>query len=88
MSRSFSLIIFLIILSGIAMPSCRQEPYQDFTPGFTYTISEEDPNILRFVNTTTGEHSYMQWDFGNGEQTRKQPANRLTYSVFYEQKGE
>ncbi|MGC9470890.1 MAG: family 16 glycosylhydrolase [Bacteroidales bacterium] len=88
MSGSFSLIIFLIILHTIAMPTCSNEQYQDFTPGFTYTLSEDDPNVLRFVNTTTGEHSYIQWDFGNGEQTGKQPANRLTYSIFYEQKGE
>ncbi len=91
MPKSFSLItlFFLFIgMPGALLVSCQKETYPVFTPDFSYSVSDDDPNVLRFVNTTTGEHAYMQWDFGNGETTNRQPANKLTYSVFYPLKGD
>jgi len=91
MPRSFSLITLFtlfICMPGVLLLSCEKEPYPDFTPDFSYNISEDDPNTLRYINTTSGEHGYMQWDFGNGETTNRQPANKLTYSVFYPLKGD
>jgi beta-glucanase (GH16 family) len=91
MPRSFSLIALFTLfigMPGVLLLSCEKEPYPDFTPDFSYNISEDDPNTLRFINTTSGEHGYMQWDFGNGETTNRQPANKLTYSVFYPLKGD
>jgi len=91
MPRTFSLIVFytlFISLPGVGLMSCQKESYPEFTPDFSYDISDEDPNVLRFVNTTPEEHGYMQWDFGNGEQTNRQPANKLTYTVFYPLKGD
>ncbi|MEA1887097.1 MAG: family 16 glycosylhydrolase [Bacteroidota bacterium] len=91
MFKSFSLIIcftFVITIPGVLLLSCQKESYPEFTPDFSYEVSEDDPNTVRFVNTTTSEHGFMQWDFGNGEQTNRQPANRLTYSMFYPMKGE
>ncbi len=91
MTRTFSLIVFFTLfvsLPGVLLMSCQKESYPEFTPDFSYDISDEDPNVLRFVNTTSEEHAYMQWNFGNGEQTNRQPANKLTYTVFYPLKGE
>ncbi len=91
MVKSFSLLIFftlIVSLQGVLLLSCQKETYSEFTPDFSYEVSEEDPNILRFVNTTSGDQGFMQWDFGNGEQTKRQPANRLTYSIFYPVRGE
>ncbi|MBS0010019.1 MAG: family 16 glycosylhydrolase [Bacteroidales bacterium] len=91
MFKSFPIILcfaFLVSLPGTFLLSCQKELTSDFVPDFTYLVSDEDPNVFRFVNTTSGEHGFMQWDFGNGEQTRRQPANRLTYSVLYPVKGE
>jgi beta-glucanase (GH16 family) len=86
--RSKMSLIILISLSRLFLLSCDKEQPSVFTPDFTYTLSAENPNIVRFVNTTSGDHSFIQWDFGNGENTVKQPANRLTYSVEYSQKGD
>ena len=91
MVKSFSLLIFFTLfvsLPGVLLLSCQKEVHSEFTPDFSYEVSEEDPNILRFVNTTSGDQGFMQWDFGNGEQTKRQPSNRLTYSIFYPVKGE
>lgn len=91
MPKSFSLITLFILFTGmpgLLLVSCQKESYPVFTPDFSYNVSDDDPNILRFVNTTTGEHAYMKWNFGNGEQTNRQPANKLTYSVFYPLKGD
>lgn len=91
MLRSFSLITLFAFFAGMPgglLISCQKESYPEFTPAFTYTASGEDPNTLRFVNTTLGEHAYQQWDFGNGEQTSRQAANKLTYSVLYPVKGD
>jgi len=75
-------------MPGVLLISCQKDAYPEFTPDFSYNVSDDDPNILRFVNTTSGEHAFQQWNFGNGEQTNRQPANKLTYSVFYPVKGE
>mgnify|MGYP003681882338 CR=1 FL=1 len=91
MFRSSPLLVsFTLIISfhGILLLSCHKEEYSEFSPDFSYELSEEDPNVVRFVNTSTGDQAFMQWNFGNGDHTDKQPANRLTYSVFYPLKGE
>ena len=91
MVKSFSLLTlltFFISMPGILLLSCQKEQFSEYTPDFSYEVSGEDPNIIRFVNTTTGDQGFMQWDFGNGEHTIKQPSNRLTYSILYPLKGE
>ncbi len=90
MLKLISRIIFFFLFVSLLGPlllSCKEEEYSEFTPDFSYEISGEDPNVMRFVNTTSGDQGFMQWDFGNGEQTSRQPANRLTYSIFYPLKG-
>lgn len=90
MFKSINVIICHIVLLclSVSMLSCEKEGPSVFTPDFSYSFSDEDQNTVRFVNTTEGEHGYMQWNFGNGEQTDKQPANNLTYSIYYPLKGD
>lgn len=91
MIKSFSLLscfILFLSLTAASLSSCRKELYAEFTPDFSYEYREDNPNIVRYVNATSGEHKYIQWDFGNGEQTDKQPASKLSYSAFYPLKGQ
>ena len=86
MFKSLSLVSAIALfasLAGLPLSSCENEKVPVFEPAFSYEVSDDNPNIIRYVNTTAGDHSYMKWDFGNGESTDKQPANKLTYSIFY-----
>ncbi len=59
----------------------------DFKPDFSVEKNPDIPNTMEFTNKTIGTHTFVKWDFGNGEETDKLMYNNK-HSVFYPLKGD
>jgi beta-glucanase (GH16 family) len=79
-------IFFLVFAATILMTiaGCKKEE-SDFTPSFT--VEMIDDNNVRFINQSTGEYYFMNWDFGNGVTETTTDKNK-TFEVYYPEAGD
>lgn len=90
MLRSTLNVNFLLsILFLTVLLSCQKSDDEEtYMPDFTFTEDVNDANKIVFSNTSTGSYLFMQWDFGNGEVSKKERPNTNDQTVFYSEKGD
>ncbi len=85
-SSFIKILSFLVVIFIIAACDEGNSP-SDFTPDFLAENSPDIPNTIDFTNKTSGAHTFIQWDFGNGETTEKLLYNNQ-HSIYYAEKGD
>jgi beta-glucanase (GH16 family) len=61
---SLLVIPLLAVIFSLSIQSCDKDETADFNPDFTFEFL--DDNHVRFTNKSSGEYSWLVWNFDNG----------------------
>ncbi len=82
------IIVGFIAVFIAACSDSEDGPKVKYTADFEYAVSNDNPNIIEFTNTSDGEYLYLQWDYGKDEGVGSKESDKTSVrSIYYPLKG-